>query len=350
LNFQEAEKTYRNLKAQHAAGKLSDADFEAEVAKLRHQDAQGRWWQLGVQTGEWYMHDGQKWNKAKPPTISAAPAAEPSAAPEGGVAQPKRGGALPARLFSAAPAGRGAGGLPPAALIVIIVVVALIAIAAVVGGYLLLSGGRGPSPAARATATPTVVLASLPTPVVPTITLALPTDTPVVVPTIEVTTTEATPTRTPGAARPTATQRPATSPTPAGPTATKTPALPPGVYVAKVRTDPPQPNPGSSVTFYVTFLNTSGGVGPSPWLVKVFRCEAACTADELSRSIGETPKSTASISGGTTELALGTWLAGVGACNFVASPYYVDTATGQVLPFASTSGQDRFYYNFKLCQ
>jgi hypothetical protein len=70
MNFQDAEKTYRDLKAQHDSGKLSDSTFEAEVGKLRMQDAQNRWWQIGVQTGEWYMHDGQKWNKAKRPAVT----------------------------------------------------------------------------------------------------------------------------------------------------------------------------------------------------------------------------------------------------------------------------------------
>ncbi len=346
MNFQEAEKIYRDLKQQHAAGKLSDTDFEAEVAKLRHQDAQGRWWQLGVQTGEWYMHDGQKWNKAKPPPTLAAPAVEPVVMPEGGAAQkPRLASVLPARLFSAAPAGRGDGkGLPTSMLIVIIAVVALIAVAVLIGGYLLISGQLGST--ARATVTPTRALAVLSSPVIPTITLAPPTEAPPLPPTIALTTTVAA--NTPAAAKATATKKPVTPP-PAGPTATKTLSVPPGVYVTKVRIDPPQPVPGSLVTFYVTFLNTSGGGGPNPWLVKVFRCEAACTDSELSRSIGETPKSTANISAGTVELAVGTWTVGLGACNIVASPYYLDAPTGQVLPFPAANGQDRYYGNFKTC-
>ncbi|MDE3091853.1 MAG: hypothetical protein KGJ80_20975, partial [Chloroflexota bacterium] len=208
MNFQEAERTYNDLKAQHAAGKLTDADFESKVGELRLQDAQGRWWQVGVQTGEWYMHDGQKWNKAKPPAISAAPAAEASAAPERGKGKPKLTSVLPARLFSAAPAGRDGGGLPTSALIVIVAVVALIGIAILVGGYLFISGSIGGKSTARATSTPTLSIAALPTVLIPTITLARPTDTPL--PTIAVTTTEVvTATRVPAAAKPTATKKPA---------------------------------------------------------------------------------------------------------------------------------------------
>ena len=67
MNFQEAEKAYQDLRAQYSAGKLSNTDFEAEVSKLKVQDADGRWWQIGVQSGDWYVHDGQKWTKSHPP-------------------------------------------------------------------------------------------------------------------------------------------------------------------------------------------------------------------------------------------------------------------------------------------
>jgi hypothetical protein len=170
LNFQDAEKTYRDLKQQHAAGKLTDEDFEAQVAKLSHQDAQGHWWQLGVETGEWYMHDGEKWNMAKPPPAPVAPAAPPppadsGAAVEGGAAQKNtRGSVLPARRKRAAPAGRGNGeGLPTPTLIGIIAFVAVVAMLIVVGGYFVISGVLGGRATARATTTPTRSLALLPT-------------------------------------------------------------------------------------------------------------------------------------------------------------------------------------------
>lgn len=344
MTFQDAEKTYKDLKTQHAAGKLSDADFEAKVGELRMQDAQGRWWQLGVQTGEWYMHDGQKWNKAKPPMTPVATATSPGAAPEGG-AKSKRSSVLPARLFSAAPAGRG-GGLPPAALIVIIAVVALVGLAILIGGYLFISSSRGGT-SARASSTPTLSIAALASPVIPTITLAAPTDTPLPPPTIAVTTTEVvTPTR--AAAKPTATKKPVT-PTPTGPTATPKPNLPAGVFVQKMRLDPSKPTFNTPITFHVTFINTSSGAGPTPWLMKLYKCVAACTASELQTSVGETPKSSAQINGGTTELAVGPWQVGLGVCNYVASPFYVDSL-GNVVPFQTADGGARLYYNFSLCQ
>src|SRR5512143_1624731 len=84
MNFQEAEKAYQDLRAQYSAGKLSNTDFEAEVSKLKVQDADGRWWQLGVQSGDWYVHDGQKWSKSRPP-VQAPVAAQPAAPPEAAV-------------------------------------------------------------------------------------------------------------------------------------------------------------------------------------------------------------------------------------------------------------------------
>src|SRR5512135_2215536 len=81
MNFQEAEKAYQDLRAQYSAGKLSNTDFETEVSKLKVQDADGRWWQIGVQSGEWYVHDGQKWTKARPPNHGSA-SVVPPASPE----------------------------------------------------------------------------------------------------------------------------------------------------------------------------------------------------------------------------------------------------------------------------
>ena len=347
MNFQDAEKTYKDLKAQHAAGKLSDADFEAEVAKLRLQDSAGHWWQVGVSTGEWYMHDGQKWNKAKPPATPVA-AAEPVASPEGADAKAKRSSALPARLFSAAPAGR-SGGMPPAALIVIIAVVALLAIALLVGGYFFISGSLGGGSTARVTTTPTRSLAVLPSPVIPTITLARPTDTPLPPPTIEVTTTEATPTRSPAAVRPTATKAPTTKPAgPAAPTATATPNVPPGVYVTKAEANPAKPSIGSTIGFHVTFLNTTGSVQVYVWQILVYKCPEQC--DVYKGSYGQTLRVTSNIPTGTStidspqNINLGAGL----NCDLVAIPHFIDQTNQQVVPFSSLKGNP-LYYSFNVC-
>lgn len=396
MSFQEAERAYQDLRAQYSAGKLSNTDFENEVSKLKVQDAEGRWWQIGVQSGDWYVHDGQKWAKAKPP-IHGTPAVVPSAPPEapaassapaastpaatppppgpsGSTTAPASppvtppgkapgGGRLAPRFFSAAPAGRGGGNLPTPVLFGIIGIVALIGIAIIVAAFLLVSGqlkgttgtptrtaGTAGTPTLAAVVGPTIAQATLP-PLATNTPIPLPTSaaTAAITPTVAVTPTTAPVTATTAAARPTATKKPAATTAAPAATATKAPNVPPGVYVTKVRTDPAVPQFNVPTTFYVTFFNNSGSSGPSAWQVKIFKCEAACTGSELAdnKSIGETPKSSQTIPAGTSELAVGPWVIGLGGCNYVASPYYVNDS-GVVVPFPTQDG-NRLYYNFKMC-
>src|SRR5574340_1033692 len=157
MNFQEAEKAYQDLRAQYSAGKLSSTDFEEQVSKLKLQDAEGKWWQIGVQSGDWYMHDGQKWSKARPPLeeeLPTAPAAPPEgetqAAPAPAIAPIPGMGAkesrprVAPRLFTSKPAGR-EGGLPKPILIGIIGVVAILVLGAFVGILAFVSGQFGGS-------------------------------------------------------------------------------------------------------------------------------------------------------------------------------------------------------------
>jgi hypothetical protein len=44
---------------------------------LMLQDAQGRWWMLGIDSGRWCVSDGKTWIEAQPPTLPAAPPALP---------------------------------------------------------------------------------------------------------------------------------------------------------------------------------------------------------------------------------------------------------------------------------
>lgn len=371
MTFQEAEKTYKELRSQYAAGKVSSADFEAEVSKLKLQDAEGRWWQIGVQSGEWYVHDGQKWSKSQPPppdkgeTPTVAPTPAPVPSPSDATPAPKplssgsRSKGLPARPFSAAPA-RSSGGLPIPLIIGIVVVVALIGFGVIYAGYSYLSGAFGSSGNSTAgDATATVSVAGVVrTTVIPTLPPVRPTDTPLpptLPPTAVITPTVPSPTATitatvaagtpgttgtPRPTVPTATRKPAVSPTPSP---TKGPAVAPGVYVTKLTTDPAQPNIGEQIQFHVSFLNTTGKVGPGTWFVKIFKCQAACTADELktNKSVGETPKTTKQILPGNTDLVIGSWSVGVGACTYVASPFYFDNYQN-VVPFLKPDGSQLF--------
>jgi hypothetical protein len=376
MNFQDAEKTYGDLKAQHDAGKLSDSTFEAEVGKLRMQDAQGRWWQIGVQTGEWYMHDGQKWNKAKPPIPSASsgestpvpeitaviprPGAKPkAAAPVQTEPAPKKNGGsmLPARLFSSKPAGRnGGGGLSRNALIAIIAGVAIVCILLAIVGYSVLqSQVKGNIIAGLSgTATPTrgLVLPTVPPP--PTLP-PKPTDTPLPPPTPVVTTTIALP-PTATSTRGAAVARTATRTPTAAPKGSPTVSAPPGVYVLKLETDPAKIDVGDGsqkpqVGFKMTMLNTTGGMQTfTKWFVRVFQEPEQTSGDNAYKiSFGESLKFDVNVGTGTVEVTTPPHVVfGPGRCNYVAIPYYTSD-NNIALPFLKTNGQP-LYYSFKVCQ
>lgn len=80
MTFSEVEAQYRTLKTQHEAGTLSEADFKARLQELMVEDDQGRWWIIGYETGQWYVHDGQQWTPGEPPR--PAPGAPPEPTPE----------------------------------------------------------------------------------------------------------------------------------------------------------------------------------------------------------------------------------------------------------------------------
>jgi len=67
MTFEELEQRYYELKGKHATGKLSDAEFQAEVEKLTPEDAQGRVWTIGAKTGKWYVSREGQWVLAEPP-------------------------------------------------------------------------------------------------------------------------------------------------------------------------------------------------------------------------------------------------------------------------------------------
>jgi hypothetical protein len=362
MNFQDAETKYRELKAQHDAGKLSDADFEVEVGKLRLQDEQGRWWQIGVQTGDWYVHDGQKWNKQKPPTAMStppppAPVVEKPAAPSPVVEKkpdapkvdkPKGGSSLPARLFSSKPAGRDSG-LSRPVLIGIIAGVAIIILLLLIGGYFVINNVLGVA-SAKPTMTPTRAIAILPSPTVPVVLPTLrPTDTPlpppspIVTATVPLTITAPTRTRAPAsAATATATRRPVT------PTVT-VPNVPPGVYATKLETIPPKVNLGDQIGFKLTLLNTTGTSQTYTIMIKVYKCPEQC--EEFKSAYGETLRASFTAPPGTSTFTSSQNInIGIGiSCDLVAIPHYIDPTNQAVIPFKTTNN-NALYQGIKVCQ
>jgi hypothetical protein len=66
MNFEQAERSFRELKAQHDKGKLDDEAFRVEIAKLLLRDPQGTFWMLDAESGTWFCNRGEGWEPADP--------------------------------------------------------------------------------------------------------------------------------------------------------------------------------------------------------------------------------------------------------------------------------------------
>ncbi len=65
--FKNVEAEYFRLRGQLAAGRITHAQLEATLKEMMLQDAQGRWWTLGVDSGKWYVRQGETWIESAPP-------------------------------------------------------------------------------------------------------------------------------------------------------------------------------------------------------------------------------------------------------------------------------------------
>jgi TolB protein len=86
MDFLDAEKRFRQLKARLDAGEIDASEFEVQLRQLQVIDEQGRYWMIGAQSGLWYFYDGAKWVASEPPqegmpAPAEGPPAEPPAAP-----------------------------------------------------------------------------------------------------------------------------------------------------------------------------------------------------------------------------------------------------------------------------
>ncbi len=66
--FRRAQDDYFVLRGQLETGRVTREQFDAALKQLMIQDAQGRFWMLGADSGRWYVHDGQNWVEAQPPS------------------------------------------------------------------------------------------------------------------------------------------------------------------------------------------------------------------------------------------------------------------------------------------
>ena len=64
--FQRVEAEVARLRDEHRAGRLSDDAF-AEALKAQTLQHDGRWWMVGADSGDWYVHDGARWKRQNRP-------------------------------------------------------------------------------------------------------------------------------------------------------------------------------------------------------------------------------------------------------------------------------------------
>jgi hypothetical protein len=81
--FAQAEQEFAKLKDQFESGKLTEADLKARMQDLMVQDAQGQWWVIGYETGQWYVHVGKEWIRRDRPGESPAVTAVETVADSG---------------------------------------------------------------------------------------------------------------------------------------------------------------------------------------------------------------------------------------------------------------------------
>ncbi|MEE4195629.1 MAG: hypothetical protein V2J07_10570 [Anaerolineae bacterium] len=61
MDFTQIMQRYTRLRERYEQGEIDADSFEQQVNGMIYKDEQGRYWQIGVQTGLWYYYDGTKW-------------------------------------------------------------------------------------------------------------------------------------------------------------------------------------------------------------------------------------------------------------------------------------------------
>ena len=131
-----------------------------------------------------------------------------------------------------------------------------------------------------------------------------------------------TPTLPPTGTEATPTKRPPTK-IPPSPTI----SAPPGVWATSIRLDPPEPKRGQFVTFYVTFLNTTGAPQSFKWRIRLFY------ADDPKRGFGDTAPLDTAIPVGTSEqTSANNWrVTGPGDClSLIARVFWLDESKNAI--------------------
>lgn len=140
--FRKAEEEYFRLRGQFSMGRLTREQFETALRESMVQDAQGRYWVMGTDSGKWYVHNGTTWVEASPygTTLGTPAAGPPPGLPERMSQMPPPSaaprGSTPAPATQAR-SGGGCGGCLVKSCLLLIAAIVLVA----VGGYLAFQSG-----------------------------------------------------------------------------------------------------------------------------------------------------------------------------------------------------------------
>ncbi len=149
--FAAAQQAYLELKGRYARGEMTEAEFEAAMQNLTVQDADGFYWMLGAESGQWYRYDGQQWLQTNPPLIAAAPPVSPPPP-----MPPPVAAALPPT--AAAPPAKKSNWKRWLALLVLAILIGIVGV--VVGRYIFVPSDSGQEVATGSTLTPTALNAN----------------------------------------------------------------------------------------------------------------------------------------------------------------------------------------------
>lgn len=303
--FRISEDSYYKLRGQFDTGRISQEQFDEKLRELMVQDAQGRYWMLGADSGKWYYYDGANWVHGDPldgaAAVAAVAAATPAVQSDTAPArtEPARATAIP----SAIPEEGHSFPLVPILVGMAIVILGI-------GAFLLFQNRdrlflaqqpptpitpilpptitRAPSPTPRSDATNVAAATSVPTPIpqtlapLPTVpaqqptVVTVPTE-PSPIPVTVVVTTEPTATTQPPTDAVPTTGIPSTTPiqatatdTPRPPTNTPVPSFPPDVYVTALNINPNPAFKNQPAAFTATFLNTTGAPRGYNWVILLY--------------------------------------------------------------------------------
>jgi len=79
--FIQAQRQFWNLRDRYERGELDEGSYRQALQDVVVQDDAGAYWMLGVESGEWYRHEGSTWVRGNPPRAGFPAVAPPPMPP-----------------------------------------------------------------------------------------------------------------------------------------------------------------------------------------------------------------------------------------------------------------------------